>query len=269
MNEYSTESEDDEESISHPNLIEPELLQLVHQHTRHSREMAVRRADVLESWRYNWQTKERKIPSAMVMAGKAIEQIEAAFEHLKQFHQALATVSPDLKPDELRGVDRLANETLRSYSGIIRDLEEKINALRLYWFPETVKQLKLGAYKAVRQPLEEWRGHHHVDAADQCLRCSMCFEAFDDNQVKPIIFKRRCTLNPLLSRTCDQPACQCAQPTNCLDCALDHLLKNGIHEGKSSVRCPACRGEVCIYDIQEITLVHESEEIRKLREQLQ
>ena len=33
------------------------------------------------------------------------------------------------------------------------------------------------------------------------------------------------------------------------------MLKNCIHEGKSAVVCPLCRGEFCIYDIQEVTLV--------------
>ena len=43
-----------------------------------------------------------------------------------------------------------------------------------------------------------------------------------------------------------------------LDCALDHVLKNCIHEGKSAVVCPLCRGEFCIYDIQEVVLVADS-----------
>lgn len=48
--------------------------------------------------------------------------------------------------------------------------------------------------------------------------------------------------------------CSCANPSFCLDCVLSHIIKNGFDEGKSSVSCPTCRGEVCIYDIQEVTL---------------
>jgi len=251
----TSEDEDDEDEANVRRaraLIEPELLQLVHQHTRNSHEMNERRAEVLDNWRYNWQTKERKIPEAMVLAGGAIEQIEAAFQHLKQFHQDLATISEDLKPDQLRTLDRLAYQTLRSYSGIIRELEEKVNALRLYWFPETVPQLKMGAYKSVRQPVEDWVIRNSDETE---MMCSMCFEPFSHDVVVPVIFKRRCNLNPLLPRVCDLAPCQCSRPANCLNCSLDHLLKNGIHEGKSSVRCPACRGEVCIYDIQEVNFV--------------
>ena len=88
-----------------------------------------------------------------------------------------------------------------------------------------------------------------------------------------MIFKRRCTLIPLLRRCCDLPPCVCTNPPLCLHCALNHILKNGIHEGKSSVKCPNCRGELCIYDVQEVNLVkHDDcslEEVRRERDILE
>jgi len=264
------EDEDDEENFPEQRFVPPQLLEIVHQHTRTSEEM-LHRPEVLENWLYNWQTKERKIPEALVSAGNAIKLIENAFHNLQEFHDNLRLVSPDLKPEGLLAVDKLAYRAIKSYSGIIRQLEEKINAIRLYWFPETVDQLKLGAYKSVRQFVQDY----YIDDPSISLTCSTCLEEL----TQPVIFRRRCEMNPLLKRTCDLPPCECTLPTICLNCALDHILRNGIHEGKSSVRCPACRGEVCIYDVQEVNLLTargddreailaELNELEKLRQEI-
>lgn len=251
-------------------LIHPGLLEMIHRHQDRG-EMLHRtaRPEVLETWLYNWQTKERKIPEALVVADKAIKHIEKAFQHLKDFHANLYLVSADLQPSSLIAVDKLAYKAILSYSGIIRELEEKINAIRLFWFPETVEQFKVGAYKSVRQYVQDML----IDQIDMdILVCSTCLEpmrtsfrsgvqSFDDHEelndaeIIPVVFRRRCQINPLLLRQCDLQPCRCILPSICLNCALDHLLKNGLHEGKTSVRCPACRGEVCIYDIQEINLI--------------
>lgn len=251
-------------------LIDPRLLEMVHQYTRdqdnnNAADEDVHRPEVLETWLYNWQTKERKIPQAMVVAGEAIKHIEKAFQHLKDFHAKLLLVSSDLQPSSLVAVDKLATKAIRTHSGIIRELEEKINAIRLYWFPETVEQFKVGAYKSVRQYVQEM----HIEQDDiDILVCSTCLESMsartdghennEGTEIIPIVFRRRCQINPLLARKCDLQNCRCTLPSICLDCALDHLLRNGLHEGKSSVRCPACRGEVCIYDVQEIKLISRS-----------
>jgi hypothetical protein len=277
------------------------LLQIIHQQrTGRTREETRNTSEVLQTWLYNWQTKERHIPEAMVESAKAIQLIESAFQHLNTFHDNFNRASRDLQPDAMLALDKLAFKIIKSHSEIIRELEEKINAIRLYWFPETVEHFKLGAYKSVRQFVQDLI----IDADDlKNLVCSTCLEPMAAvhgaetlstatrnsgghverppvdplMDIVPVIFKRRCEFNPLLQRRCDLAPCRCVLPSICLNCALDHILKNGIHEGKSSVRCPACRGEVCIYDVQEINLVvRDSDKIReltrlvkKLRDQLQ
>jgi len=279
-NEHYLSSSSDEEEIpghnglrhqSRARFVEPQLLRMVHERTRNQSDEMLHRPEVLENWLYNWQTKERKIPQDLVMAANAIKFIENAFQHLKEFHNDLHRVSTDLQPGGLLAVDKLADKAIRTYSGIIRELEEKINAIRLYWFPETVEQFMLGAYKSVRQYVQDLIIHPDDN---QTLVCSTCLDSMASSNIVdnvdnsgvgnikvPVVFRRRCQINPLLHRRCDTAPCECVLPSICLDCALDHLLKNGLHEGKSSVRCPACRGEVCIYDVQEIHLIVKNDAI--------
>lgn len=226
----------------------------------------MRRPEILETWTYNWQTKERSIPYPLLESAKAIESIKNAFGHLKLFRQHLSVVSPDLKPEEILSIEGTADNCLNSYRSIMTKLEENVNAVRLFWFPETVEQLKVGAYKNVRQPVEEIR----ICTEEILLFCSICQEPLEKRV--PIVFKRRCVLNPLLQKCCDLEICTCSHPSLCLMCGLSHLLTNGIHEGRSSIKCPACRGEVCIYDFQEVKIVpevDEKEKLIKMREDLE
>jgi hypothetical protein len=217
-------------------------------------------APVLENWSYNWQTKERKIPEAMVRVSRAGESIQNACHHLRQFHLLISSVSPDLMPEQLKDVDKLVLPVLRSYTRIIGELEEKIGAVCLYWFPETVNHLMLGGYKTIRQPPEVF------SAEDGGGTCVGCLEPFDSVSHVPVIFKRRCHLNPLLTLQCNLRPCQCLKPCICLTCALEHVLRNCIHQGKSSVYCPSCRGEICIYDIQEVMFAQDR--VRELEQEL-
>lgn len=206
------------------------------------------RSAILEDWSYNIFTKERQLPEAMITTGNAIQQINEAFYHLKQFHVLLSGVDIMLKPPNLMNVEQTVHNCLQSRDDILQMLEVNVNAMKLYWFPETVDQLQVGAYQSVRADPIEFR----LKAVPQELTCAICQEIMGRDGVVPIIFIRRCKLNPLLHLKCDEQVCKCLHPTLCLKCGLNHLLQNAILEGRSSTKCPSCRGEVCIYDLQEV-----------------
>lgn len=218
------------------------------------------RPAVLENWDYNIFTKERKLPDAMVTTGNAINDIESAFYHLKQFQAILSRVDTPLKPAPLEEMERTALNFVRQRAAILSQLEINVNAMKLFWFPETAEQLFMGAYNTVRNP----RVDLVLEGQDE-LVCAVCQEEMNgepprtadelDQRRSAVTFVRRCKLNPLLKKKCDLDACSCVRPTLCLRCALDHLLQNAIFDGKSSTRCPSCRGEICLYDIQEVRVV--------------
>lgn len=222
----------------------------------------------------------------MIAAGKSITEIDKSFVSLNDFFGIIKEVPDELKPDDLMLLQTSILKGINNYEKIKRRLEAKVNAVRLYWFPETVRQLELGAYKSVRYPPIEWK----VSPLAESMACSICSEPFTVPAtlsplnlaslaavgaiVTPVVLTRRCTMNPFLNHVCDLSTCQCAYPSFCLTCVLQHLLKNCIHEGKSAVACPNCRGEFCIYDIQEVTLVADpveayQREVERLQKLLQ
>lgn len=208
-----------------------------------------------QNWLYNWQTKERKVPEVMHLASKQLKTIEACFDHLGAFLKSYNTLSHDFRPEKLEQSHQVILDTFRSHGDVMYQLVTKINTLQLFWFPQNVDQLRLGAYRSIRQPIQPFHG-----PPDELLVCSMCLEVMSDGKAettetgRPVIFQRRCTLNPFLKRRCDLTPCRCTRPPACLQCTLDHVLRNGIHAARSSVQCPMCRGEICIYDIQEVYL---------------
>lgn len=213
-------------------------------------EAAAPRPEILDSWMYNWQTKERVVPKAMLHAGKCVTHVEEGFQNLQHFCTSMEMIPKSLKTPTMTQIEASVKGAVKQYDTILKQLEVKINALRLYWFPETVQHLILGAYKSVQQPVFEWSDNTYAHG----MSCSICQDEYSST-LKPVAIIRRCVINPLLEKCCTLEKCQCVHPPLCLNCALDLILRNCIHEGKSSVKCPMCRGEFCIYDIQEISLI--------------
>ncbi len=199
-----------------------------------------------KNWDYNIFTKERLIPSDLVGAARVIDDVEQAFDELSASHFLIAKITKNLKTPELHHLQAQMESSLRMQPEIQKSLEVQINALKVFWLPETLEEFFLGAYQKVRYP----------KIPGLATLCSICQESFSlaDEKRTPVTFVRRCTYNPLLRLHCDQDPCTCVDINICLGCALSHLHKNGILEGKSSVHCPSCRGEFCIYDLQEIKI---------------
>ena len=221
-----------------------------------------------ETWNYNWQTKELKIPPELTKAGEAVSFIEDGMKNLAVFYKLMSLVTTELKPTQLQEMELSVKSFFENYTQVRRKIETTVNALKLYWFPENGEQFELGGYKRVKQqPITK-----EIDFKCE-PRCSICQELFNaTNSLKPVIFKRRCKLIPMLRKCCDLEECSCLTPPLCLKCALDHFVRNGLHEGRSSVKCPNCRGEFCIYDFQEVDLVPDprialEEEWRKFKEE--
>jgi len=224
---------------------------------------------ILDNWDYDIFTKERYIPKAMMIAGRAIENINEAFIHLDKFNLIIGSVTKSLKPAFLIETEKMVKQCLRTQNTLFLSLESNVNALRLYWFPETVEQFFEGAYKSIRQPIVQMS----ISSEDlPLLMCSICQDPISTAVTSEgcVIFRRRCHLNPLLNLKCEGRHCECTRPCLCLKCALDYFLKNCIFEGRSCVGCVTCRAEVCIYDIQEVNLKiqdesAEEEKLKKLR----
>ena len=112
---------------------------------------------------------------------------------------------------------------------------------KVFWFPENVQQLYMGAYQSVRFPPAVFNTKSEENLSSP-LMCTICQEEIiggDADELNvPLAFRRRCRMNPLLNKVCEGPGCTCTTPNLCLECGLKHLLENGIMEGKSSVYCP-------------------------------
>jgi hypothetical protein len=216
------------------------------------------------NWKYNWQTKERTLPDPLKEASKATNTIQQSLVHLEKAAASLKSVPKNLKPPVLLDFQRILHHFLDNKDLTSRQLEGIVNALRFYWFPESVDHMRKGCYKSVRNPIAE-KLHITREEADQ-LHCVTCMEHMDGVKVIPVMFRRRCEAIPFLRLKCDQQHCLCRLPSICLSCSLEHIMKNGFRERKSSVTCPSCRGELCIYDIQEIVLVVIDETIEQLKQ---
>ena len=225
------------------------LRQMVQQRHQESR-TAARNSSVLQDWDYHIFKKERELPEAMRDASRAIEDIRNMFEKIAEGAQLISKLRADLKPEGLQEIELALSNSLALEENILESLEIDVNTLKVFWVPETVEQLFLGAYQSVRHPPIPC-------ITPQLLpdTCSICQEEFGKDMGAPVSLVRRCHLNPLLRLMCNDKRCECNTPSICLKCVLEHVLQNCILEGKSSVRCPLCRGEFCIYDIQEIQKV--------------
>lgn len=215
------------------------------------------------SWKYNWQTKERMLPEPLKEASKATTLVEKCLENLIETVDILKKIPNELKPPTLLDVQRILVHFLDNKEMMSRQLEGIVNALRFYWFPESVDHMKKGAYKTVRLPTKEKLQISEAQATQ--LHCVLCTEHMDGQKVIPVLLRRRCEAIPFLKLKCDGHHCSCRLPSVCLNCTLEHVLKNGFRERKSSVFCPTCRGEFCIYDIQEVTLQVTEDDIEKLK----
>lgn len=194
---------------------------------------------------YNIFTHEHAFPIAMAEALSSTRLLSTAFKHLTQARAHLDAIPGGLKTTTTQQVEKSVRLCLQHDHVITQDLHSEIDKVKELWLPTTVDQLYEGAYQAVRFAPKKLE----MDPHDTCV---VCQEEFSSDLRKPVQFFRRCTRNPLLRLACDQDECSCSRPTMCLGCCLDHVLKNCILERRSSVRCPSCRGEFCLYDIQEI-----------------
>ena len=144
---------------------------------------------------------------------QTIQDLQAAFETLGDLSALVNEMPKDLQSQTLLSVGRSIEKVRRKKAAIDKDLEVKVNALRLYWFPETVEQLKLGAYKSVRQPPQTFL----IDEQQLSVAsCAVCYMNYAEDGVTPVILTQRCKLNPLLSKCCTLERCHCVSPPFCL-----------------------------------------------------
>jgi hypothetical protein len=247
-NNFQDEYNEEEEDHGDLQIIEP-LVSMVR-----DRFNTQNRETLNDNWSYNIFTKERTIPADLVQASQMIDQVEVAFHELVNSHYLISKISKKMKSSEFQLLQAQMEASIRMQPEIEKSLQIQINALKVFWLPENVEELFLGAYQKVRYPPIPLSPTtlHNIPLSLISL-CSICQEvfSFDDEKRAPVSFTRRCTHNPLLRLQCDQEPCTCVNVNICLGCALSHLHQNGILEGKSSVQCPTCRGEFCIYDIEE------------------
>lgn len=224
-----------------------------------------RQSSSFESWNYNVFTKERTLPPAMLEASSAVKSLSETFDALVEARVALDSIPKALRFDPVITDNVPVNNPAHGHSAMIekidgwieareqhmQEMEVRLNALKLFWFPENVEQLFAGAYQSVRYPPQP------IVPFAEDYACYICQEGFhlsgqnESDLSRPVTLTRRCHLNPLLKLPCEGHHCKCKHPPMCLRCALTHLLENCIFEGKSSVPCPGCRGEFCIYDLCE------------------
>ena len=173
-----------------------------------------------ETWLYNWQTKELESPAVLMAVSHTLKDLHDAFDSLVQVTKLINGMPKDLCGPALKDACALVDSATKRKKEIDKELELKINALRLYWFPETVAQLKLGAYKTVRQPPhpllvseDELGGAGNSDGGPTC---AVCYMSYSDPDVIPVILIQRCKLNPLLAKCCTLECCHCTLPPLCL-----------------------------------------------------
>lgn len=259
-------SNGDEESVDEDVTIDRDLLGLTSYHLNSVRDENRLRGERETIFSYNWQTKELTLPNQIKQASEAITKFIEICNDVESILDSFTFIPKNLKPEALSSLE----ESLQTFDKNKRvtkaHLESFVSAIVLYWFPKTTEHLKLGAYKHVRQPTEKL----FLPKEDfENLKCSVCCESMVTNNV-PVCFRRRCNAIPVLKKKCDLQECKCKLPSICLMCCLSHLLQNCIHQRKSSVTCPACRGEFCIYDIQELQVLQttvESEEMDRLKKE--
>merc|ERR1712225_88308 len=77
-----------------------------------------------------------------------------------------------------------------------------------------------------------------------CATCVSC-----GNPGAPCIISRQCGSH------CEGPTCSCIGVRWCISCILQHYWHDTNSELKSFARCPTCRAEFCMTDIQLQTVV--------------
>lgn len=217
-----------------------------------------RKTYIQKTWGYNWQTKKRDVPEELNIASKAIQNIKIAFRHLELFKKLMLCVPRPMKNTSLQRVESIVKSALTLEKDMTDGAQASFLAIKYFWFPENIEQIYFGAYSYIKQekPLEVYVPQFILDN-HICVVCQEQMIATTSAISKlccprhPVVLKRMCCSNPFLKVKCEGPSCQCKYPSICLSCVLSHILTNSINAGKSTVLCPTCKSEFCIYDIME------------------